>query len=237
MVEALVIGKKDNWRWYKKITNLNVTIVGHAEDLTTCIHYTHATDICFAFFDIDNIDNFEIHQILLFLQSKKIGSVIFSESQIHAFEIVKYNIYDYILKPFNDDHVAKILERLARDYSNEIHVNEAIKRKIAIPSNTGVHYFEYDNIIRCVAENNYTHIYTSTCSLLVAKTLKKMESLLPYPLYIRTHKSYIVNLNHIIKYNKSKGGFLVLSDEFEVPIAQRRKEKVLYLVDSFAADY
>jgi two-component system LytT family response regulator len=45
--------------------------------------------------------------------------------------------------------------------------------------------------------------------------------------FIRTHKSFIVNVSHIQSFVKSDGGYLIMSDQTIVPVSRRKKELVL----------
>ncbi|CAM3604586.1 LytTR family DNA-binding domain-containing protein [Pontibacter korlensis] len=44
---------------------------------------------------------------------------------------------------------------------------------------------------------NYVQLYTTTRKLIVHLTFKSLEQSLPAQQYIRCHKSYIINLNHV----------------------------------------
>ena len=57
-----------------------------------------------------------------------------------------------------------------------------------------------------------------------AKTLKDFEELLPAGIFLRIHKSYIINKNFIVNYLKK--GELVLSDHAKLPVSRRKKTEV-----------
>ncbi|GAB1450761.1 hypothetical protein MASR2M47_08170 [Draconibacterium sp.] len=81
--------------------------------------------------------------------------------------------------------------------------------------------------LRCQGEGNYSHIYLEgNKHLLVAKTLVEFEDLLKEYSFVRVHKTHLVNLKHIIAYEKTDGGILQLSNGDKVPISRRRKEDV-----------
>ena len=42
--------------------------------------------------------------------------------------------------------------------------------------------------------------------------------------FFRSHKSHIVNLNHVSRYVQSDGGSLILNEGTSVPVARRKKE-------------
>lgn len=72
----------------------------------------------------------------------------------------------------------------------------------------------------CEADDNYTEIYlTNNKKKLVIKTLEYIEESLKYANFARVHKSYLVNLNEIVKYVKGKGGSVVLSNGKEIMVS------------------
>lgn len=78
-----------------------------------------------------------------------------------------------------------------------------------------------------MAEVNYCYIYTvSKEPYLITSTLKHLEDLLPQRMFFRTHKSYLVNVNHIVTFNK-KEMKLVLEKNYVVKVAHRRSEELL----------
>jgi two-component system LytT family response regulator len=64
---------------------------------------------------------------------------------------------------------------------------------------------------------------------LVTKQLGVMEELLPAHDFLRTHRSYIVNLSHVKKYFKNDGGYLMMSNGDKVDVSRRKKEEFMCL--------
>ncbi|MBL4709010.1 MAG: hypothetical protein COC09_06565 [Gammaproteobacteria bacterium] len=60
-------------------------------------------------------------------------------------------------------------------------------------------------------------------NILIAKTLKKIEDLLPSTSFYRIHRSHIVNLKHVKMVRHEKGGIIVTSDNYNMPISRNRK--------------
>lgn len=84
--------------------------------------------------------------------------------------------------------------------------------------------------MRCEANEYNTWFYlTDGSKLLVTKTLKDFEHLLLGHHFFRVHKSHLVNLNQIKNYIRGAAGYIVLTDNKEVPISRRKKEAFLKL--------
>ncbi|MGB5664921.1 LytR/AlgR family response regulator transcription factor, partial [Eudoraea sp.] len=61
----------------------------------------------------------------------------------------------------------------------------------------------------------------------VSKTLKYFEeALADYP-FARIHKSYLVNVNEVIKYRKGKGGSVIVSNGKELLVSASKKKQLL----------
>ena len=86
--------------------------------------------------------------------------------------------------------------------------------KIALPTMEGIQFEPVQQIISLEAKGNYTSLYfTGGRELLVCKTLMEIEAMLNNSLqFVRIHRSFIINLNRIMKYVRGKGGYVVMED-------------------------
>src|SRR4029078_5054356 len=99
---------------------------------------------------------------------------------------------------------------------------------IAIPGVEGLTFIDIKNIIRCEADGNYTHIYLlQRQKITSSRNIKEFEELLPETIFFRIHNSHLVNLNHIKKYFKGRGGYVVMEDDATIEVASRRKDNFL----------
>ena len=106
-----------------------------------------------------------------------------------------------------------------------------ISKKIIVPTITGFEFLEIANIIRCESDINYTTIYLrDRQKLVVAKTLKEFEELLTDHSFFRIHNSHLINLAFIKRYNKGKGGSVILHDGSEIEVSHRRKDAFLKIL-------
>lgn len=124
--------------------------------------------------------------------------------------------------------IGKILEKY---HSLSINVN-----KIAIPTENGLIYININDIAVCKAEGNYTIIYfiDSPRREVASKTLKEFEVILSNYNFVRTHRSYLLNMNHIKEYHRvnqsenldADGGSVALLNDMMIPVS-RDKKKIL----------
>jgi two-component system LytT family response regulator len=98
-----------------------------------------------------------------------------------------------------------------------------------LPTFEGFELIPANQIIRCEADDNYTHLYLNNNKKIVAsRTLKEIEELLQYfPAFIRVHNSYLVNLDEVTRYVRGEGGYLIMSDGTTISVSRSRKELLL----------
>jgi len=100
-----------------------------------------------------------------------------------------------------------------------------IHSKISISHFAGIKRTDLNTIVYCKAEGNYTRIYTKNRNFVISQVLKTVESALPKDLFLRIHKSYLINLNYVTGIKQEN--IVVLEPNIELPIARRRKSKIL----------
>ncbi len=156
----------------------------------------------------------------------------------YAIDAIKCSALDYLLKPINYIDLKEVIKRL-EDKEKKLTPQTQIEaflsnissatnefNKIALPTFEGYELEKVNNIIYCQAEENYTKIYTNRNEvIMVAKTLKSIEELLPDSMFFRIHKSYLVNLNYIKSYNKSQGYKVILENGIRLDVATRRNDE------------
>jgi two-component system, LytTR family, response regulator len=153
----------------------------------------------------------------------------------YAIKAIRYNALDYLLKPINPFELQEAIIRYEQQrkdnkgaYEKQLENFLSNKEKsLAITTYDGVVFLELDQIIRCEADLNYTQfILRDNKRFLSSKTLKEYEDLLEaHANFIRVHRSHLVNMDFVSKYQSD--GHLLLKDSSLVPVSRRRKDEVL----------
>jgi two-component system LytT family response regulator len=93
----------------------------------------------------------------------------------------------------------------------------------------GIHFERIQNIICLEAKGNYTHIHFSDRKkILVCKTLQDVENILNDRLqFVRIHRSHTINLNHLQKYFKGKGGYVMMDDGTCINVSAGKKQQFM----------
>jgi two-component system LytT family response regulator len=114
----------------------------------------------------------------------------------HALKAIKYQAFDYLLKPINPKELLHCLEKCAAHTSPQKEQFLTIKSKgITIP-------VLQDSILYAKAKGPYSEIYLGDSNVYTtSQTLKDIQEKLSTH-FIRTHKSYLINSNFIEGYNQ-----------------------------------
>ena len=166
-----------------------------------------------------------------------IFTTAFNDFAIKAFHV---NASDYLLKPIIREEleraVSKCLKRLElgreniriQDLLHYVQNNNSPNNQLAIPTLEGYHMVKMKDIFFVEAEGNYSNIYFKKGKpLLVTRSLKRLEEDLMGDMFVRIHRKTIVNLQHVSKYFKGEGGYVVLSNQRHLDVSRRRKEILL----------
>ncbi|MEO1261158.1 MAG: LytTR family DNA-binding domain-containing protein [Bacteroidota bacterium] len=170
--------------------------------------------------------------------------VIFTTAHdLYAINAIKFAALDYLLKPVNIRELQEAVKRAENKMAEKSGADnqkkyEALRSnlaqpdrkftKIAMPTSEGIDFIEADDILIAQADRSYARFHLkSGKKVVVSKPLKEYEELLEQCNFFRIHKSHMVNLNHIEKYVKGKGGYVIMDDGSHVDVSVRRKEELL----------
>jgi two-component system, LytTR family, response regulator len=98
--------------------------------------------------------------------------------------------------------------------------------KIALNTVGGIYFLDPGDIVRLEASSSYTNIFfTNKTKMLASKVLKDFVQMLEPFGFIRTHRSHLVNRQHILQVDNS--GNVVMQDLSTAEISRRRKSDIL----------
>ena len=176
------------------------------------------------FFDTDLVDGISrtstfgmIHELCQFLDILP-KFIVTSSTKEHAYQAIKNGIFDYILKPLNYYDLKKTLLRFEKIQPETT--------TICLKSFTEYRFLLINDIVYVQADNNTTDFFLKDGTIITSlKTLKKIESELPN-IFIRIHKSYIVNVNYITKIHFSKFQCSLKFTKKLIPFSKSLKSKM-----------
>ncbi len=158
----------------------------------------------------------------------------------YAVRAFRFSAMDYILKPVAASDLLQAVEKAGETILNEkteqkfkaFLANLEKINKIVLRTAESIHIINLENIVRCGSDVNYTTFYLANGEkLLVSKTLKEYDEMLGPSGFFRTHQSHLVNLDHILRYDKAEGGHLIMDDGSWVPVSSRKKEQLFRIFE------
>jgi two-component system LytT family response regulator len=214
----------------------DVKVVAVADDVPSGVKMINREQPDIVFLDIE-MPGFSGFQLLEFFDEIDFDIIFTTAYSEHALKAFEVSAIDYLLKPIQIDQLIKAVDKVRSKKAAQI--NEKINTlkenlrenkisKIALPVADGLLFVKPEEILYLKAESSYTNIYLAeNKTILVSKTLKEFEKLIDHPHFMRIHRSYFVNLNHIKQYFKSDGGHIEMINGDIVYFSKDKKEEML----------
>ena len=103
--------------------------------------------------------------------------------------------------------------------------------RVIINSRDMIDVIDIKEILYLKAESNYTWVNLEKgTKYLVSKTLKEVSGMISRGPFVRVHKSYYVNLNHVRRYIRGRGGYLVLKDGTQIPVSRSQRVELMRIL-------
>ncbi len=169
-------------------------------------------------------------------------NIIFTTAYDHyAIKAIKFSAIDYILKPIDPEERVEAVKRVEKKQTNQPNVldkqfktllsnvrPENKLKKVGIPDGDGLIFINLADIIRCESDGNYTFfILTNGKKIIASRTLGEYEQMFTEDNFFRIHRSHLVNLQHVKKYIKGEGGYVIMADDSQVEVSRRNKNEFL----------
>lgn len=142
----------------------------------------------------------------------------------YALKAIQENALYYLLKPIDRKEFIKGVEKALE----VIHKKKEMDDHLIYLS--GEHKMEavaYSEILCIQSSGAYSTFHLEHKSVVTSKNIGYYESVLPPSLFIRTHHSFIVNIQKIQGIVKKRSGEIILSNNQSIPISQRKLPAVL----------
>lgn len=154
--------------------------------------------------------------------------IALSNSKEMAYDALKYTFFDYLLKPLSELDVRKSILKFKKKHQSKS------PHKICLKSYKDFQYLNIDEILFLKADNNTTDFHMLDGSRAIAyKTLKTYEEVLP-PNFLRIHKSYIVNTDHITRVSYSKNSCYIKKSNNNIPFTKTYSDNIESILKSLS---
>jgi two-component system, LytTR family, response regulator len=187
-------------------------------------------DLIFLDIQMPKITGFEMLE-LIEQPPAVIFTTAFDEYAIRAFET---NAIDYLLKPFSQERFDKALQKwLAQSGTTRATdpvpplLEAAAKlpaqsQRIVVKNGSKIKIIPVSEVQYLEAADDYVKIHTQEGVFLKSKTMGHFEQVLDGQLFVRSHRSYMVNIQHIVRIDpyEKENHVAVLKSGAKVPVSK-----------------
>lgn len=210
----------------------DVSIIAKAQTLKEAVRLIKELKPNLIFLDVHlpDGDGFEVLNRTIEYDYEVIFTTAFKEYSLKAFDFAATH---YLLKPIDEDALDNAITRCIKKVEKEkpkdqsqylTDVQHKRLKKIIVPSHTDLFFVALKNVLYMEADRSYTKFYLlDQTTVLSSKPIGVYENQLKDSFFSRIHHKYLVNLEHVIRYVKGRGGEVVLVNNQHLLVAARRK--------------
>lgn len=159
--------------------------------------------------------------------NNKVGVVFTTAYSEYAVDSYKVNAIDYLLKPISYDDFLRAANKAKNVFSNQN--IETSSEHFFLKSDGKFVKVDFQEVVFIESQSEYVKIYREEKTpIMVLMSMKDLENNLPENLFMRVHRSYIVNLFKIEAVERNR---LIVNINHEIPVSDQYKEKVKKFID------
>jgi len=210
------ISSKQLEEFVSKCSSLN--LVGTFNDAVSAIsHLSKHKNIYLAFIDIlsAGTDSFD-----------RIGSlgnppniIVVSSTGKYARKAFDYNVVDYLIKPISYSRFSRAVDRTIK-YNLQKSAGNNENKEVFVKKGSTLVKLKMKEIIYIEALENYVTLATGNRKFTFLNTMKRLESQLPSDIFIRVHRSFIVNRRMIQTIRESSLDLIVGNNILNIPVGK-----------------
>lgn len=196
-------------------------------------------DVVLLDIEMEDGTGFDLLKQITQIQFQLIFTTAYNQYAVQAF---KCSAIDYLLKPIDPIELKNSLEKAEKNIANhllkqqlevlllQVNKTDTSSKQIVLKDTKKTYFVNANDILYCKADGAYTVFYlTDKTTIYQSHNLKYFEEILQDYGFIRTHHSFIVNKNRVKSYDK-KIEMLMLEDETAIPVAQRKKDTIIFFL-------
>ncbi len=248
MIKAILIDDERNslemLEWLLANYCPEITVLAKCESGAEGIARIHELnpDVIFLDIEMPKMNGFDMLEQFSEIPFEVVFTTAYDKFAVKAF---RYSALNYLLKPIDPDELTATANRLKQRKSSpskaqmDLLFQSLIGQKsqterIALSTGDGLVFVQTKDIAYCQAESNYTNVVMAdNRKILVAKTLKEIDETLSGKDFFRVHNSFLVNINHIAKFVRGDGGYILMPDNTQITISRSRRDEFFQLFAKF----
>ena len=222
----------------------DLEVVGTAKSVMESINMINETQPELVLLDIQLEDGLGF-DVLNGVEKRNFYVIFITSYDSFAIKAFKYSAVDYLLKPYSIeelqiaiDSFQKLNHKTLLPEQLEI-LNHSIQnthpQRIVVSNLEGSRVIELDELVYCETTNNNTVFYMKNNShIITTKTLNTVEDTIAECGFFRIQHRCLVNMRHIVQYNKGKQGTITLENGKALEVSARRKNDFLIAFKEYA---
>ena len=210
-----------------------VVVVGDADSAESGIRLIKKKRPELVFLDIEMMGH-NGFEMLDLINEVNFEVVFVTAHEQYALKAFKYDVVDYLLKPVDIKELKKTMDKIKlsidkkRMEKSDQKVNEYVSmnyQKIALPSQEGIRFVDVKNIIRMEADGSYVTIYSTLDKPhVVSKPLGYYAKILNENVFVRVHRSHLVNVKRVVEFKKGNHAHVILDNGDIIQVAASKRE-------------
>ncbi len=207
--------------------NADLNLVQQFSNALQAIKYLNHNNVDLIFLDIHMPDFTGFDFIQTIKNPPKV--ILVTSDRNFAIEAFEYDcIVDYLVKPITEERFQKAITKAYTKKLNTL----ATESKIISDDNLNEFYvnidrrlikIEFHTVSVVEAKGDYIHIKTDVKNYIVHSTLKKIEDKLPKDLFLKVHRSFIINTKKIIDIEDNS----VLIGKDVIPVSRTNRPELM----------
>src|ERR1044072_15254 len=212
----------------------DVEVVWTADNLDSALENIETKKVDVVFMDIQ-LPPYTSFELLPKITNLNFEIVFVTAYQEYAVRALKMAAMDYILKPFKEADIIAAIEKVRNKQNKFGEITGLIKNyfgnmpenfsKIVVHVADGYDIIDIEKIMYITALDSYSKIkLTGNVNYVASRSLKEFEELLTEKGFYRVHKSYLINVRHMVKIIKGINASIIMTDGVSIPISARKKD-------------
>jgi two-component system LytT family response regulator len=209
-----------------------IQVVADAGRLETAIEVlnTHRPQLVFLDVDLTGATGFDL---LERLEDRSFHVILVTAHPEFAVKAFRYSVIDYLMKPVDEEElkqaIHKVIELVARESGKATKAatsDPQQRQTLRIPSMEGARFIPMDDILRLEAEGSYTAIHTRRERFVSSYNLKHFEEHLDPSVFMRIHRSHVINSRQVKAAYGLNGQAVELNDGTRLSVARSYRAAV-----------
>ncbi len=198
----------------------------------------HRPDLVFLDIEMPQLNGFQVLEAVAGVPFSLVFVTAYDKFALKAF---RYSAVDYLLKPIDTQELVQAVDRVEKSRQtvpeqiehlkvqlSQRNAPQPLPDRIALPYQNGVAFVHLNDILYCESDDSYTKFYLLDGQhYLATKSMREIQDLLEERDFLRIHRQYLINLNHIKKFVKGEGSYVIMANQQSIPVSRAQKDRLM----------